>query len=79
MLSATALAMVLVVAVFVFVLVVVQICAHKRKAIVSNSAQIELTKMEELTMETMGSTQAFNMYSFPIHNCYCNEEKVAVI
>ena len=43
-LSATALAMVLVVAVVVFVLVVVQICAHKRKAMVSKSAQIELIK-----------------------------------
>ena len=77
-LSAISLAFFLVLAVVVFTLVVV-LLSNKHKAKQSKTARIELTKMGELTMETMNPTHTFNVYSSPVHHRYCSEEEVDIM
>ena len=79
-LSATALAMVFAFGVVVFVqTLVVMLCAHKRKAVETKSAKIELIKMRELMTETVSPTHTFNTYTSPVHNHYSSEEKVDIM
>jgi hypothetical protein len=75
-LSASSLALFFALAVAMFVLVVVLLCKRKRKAKESESANIELTRVRELTTETMKSKQASNIYTSPTHNHYSSEGKL---
>ena len=78
-LSASNLAMFIVLAMVVFVHVLVHLCGHKGKSKESKSAKVELTKIKELESKDISPRHTFNAYESPVHNHFCNEEKVDIM